>query len=150
MSSDVTHALTNRFKVVIDGFDLGGWSACQGLGVTFNPVPMEAGGDYQFVHYLPGQVKYGNVTLSRAMESGTSKQLIDWLRARAEEYGDAAGSVAYTDHTAQITLYDSHNEPVHGWGLRGVHPASWSGPTFDAQSASIAIEKLEIVHEGFL
>lgn len=144
------HGLTNRFKVVIDGMDLGGWSGCQGLGVTFNPVAYEAGGDYQYVHYLAGQVKYGNVKFTRAMAATTSKQVQGWLRARASEYGDAGGGLAYSDHTAQISLHNAANEEVMRWELRGAHPASWSGPTFDAHTSSVATETLEVVHEGFL
>jgi phage tail-like protein len=36
------------------------------------------------------------------------------------------------------------------WSLRGVHPASWTGPTLDAGSTKVAIEVLELVHEGFI
>ena len=80
---DPTHGLTNRFTVTIDGMDLGGWSGCQGLGVTFNPVAHESGGHYEYVHYLAGQVKYGNVKFTRAMTAETSSQVMRWLRARA-------------------------------------------------------------------
>jgi phage tail-like protein len=144
------HGLTNRFKVIIDGMDLGGWSGCQGLGVSFNPFPYEAGGDYQFVHYLAGQVKYGNVKFTRAMTASTSKQVQEWLRARANEHDAFEGGLAYSDHTAQITLHDASNSEVITWELRGAHPGSWSGPTFDANSSGVAIETLELVHEGFL
>jgi phage tail-like protein len=52
--------------------------------------------------------------------------------------------------TAQITLYDSHGQPVSTWSLRNVYPAGWEGPDLSASTFGIAIEKLKLVHEGFL
>jgi hypothetical protein len=31
-----------------------------------------------------------------------------------------------------------------------VYPSKWIGPELDAKSAGIAMEKLELMHEGFL
>ena len=36
------------------------------------------------------------------------------------------------------------------WSLRNVYPSKWTGPDLDAMTAGIAMEKLELVHEGFL
>lgn len=142
--------LTNRFRVSVRGVDLGNWATCQGLNVTFNPVALEAGGDYGYVHYLPGQVKYGNVKMTRAMSSKESGDLQKWLASQAEQLNSAAGNIDYEDGDATITLLDAHGEDVISWSLRGVHPNSWTGPSFDANSSKIAFETLELVHEGFL
>lgn len=149
-AKDSMLGLVNRFRVSVQGVDLGNWATCQGLNVTFNPVPMESGGDYGYIHYLPGQVKWGNVKVTRAMSSKESKKLQDWLSGQVEQLNAAEGNIAYDDGTATITLLDAHGEEVIHWDLRGVHPNSWTGPSFDAASSKIAIETLELVHEGFL
>jgi phage tail-like protein len=142
--------LINRFTISIGGVDLGSWATCQGLNVSFNPVALEAGGDYGYVHILPGQVKYGNVKMTRAMSAKESKALQDWLGKQADQLMAFEGNIAYEDSHATITLLDAHGGDVIQWHLRGVHPNSWAGPSFDANSSKVAIETLELVHEGFL
>jgi phage tail-like protein len=149
-ASETMLGLTNRFRVSIGGVDLGNWATVQGLNVTFNPVPIEAGGDYGFIHYVPGQAKWGNVKMTRAMSSKDSGKLKDWLANQVDQLNSAEGNVAYDDSHATITLLDAHGGEVIHWDLRGVHPNSWAGPSFDASSSKVAIETLELVHEGFL
>jgi phage tail-like protein len=52
--------------------------------------------------------------------------------------------------TGQITLYDSGGQAVITWQLRNVYPSKWIGPELDAKTVGIAMEKLELIHEGFL
>jgi len=149
-ASEAMLGLTNRFRISVGGVDLGSWATCQGLGVTFNPVKLEAGGDYGYEHILPGQVKYGQVKMTRAMSSKESKVLQDWLSKQSDQLLAFEGNLAYEDSHATITLLDAHGGDVIDWHLRGVHANSWTGPSFDASSSKIAVETLELVHEGFL
>ena len=45
---------------------------------------------------------------------------------------------------------DHKNKHVTKWELHGVFPTKWEGPALDAAGKKIAIEKLELAHEGFL
>lgn len=141
--------LQTRFRVVIDGFDLGGWSRCTGLAVEFKNVQIKEGGNYEYQPILPDTVVYKDVTLERAMNAQDSKRVQDWLRGKVSSYikqdfrGSGAGS-------AEITLLDSHGRQVSTWSLRNVYPAGWDGPELSASTFGIAIEKLKLVHEGFL
>jgi len=150
IASDALLGLTNRFRVSVGGVDLGNWATVQGLNVSFNPYTLEVGGDYGFIHYLPGQVKWGPVKMTRAMSSTDSPKLKSWLADQVDQLNSAEGNVAYNDSHATITLLDAHGGEVIHWELRGVHPNSWVGPSFDASSSKVAIETLELVHEGFL
>jgi phage tail-like protein len=151
IQSDTQLGLTNRFKVEVDGVDLGRWSGCQGLAVQYHPYMLEGtGGDYDFVHILPGQVKYTPIKLSRAMSAQDSKALFGWIKKKIDEVVDMAGSAAYSDGSAKIMLVDAHGDEIMTWQLRGVHPSSWTGPNLDAGSTKVAIEVLELVHEGFI
>ena len=48
-------------------------------------------------------------------------------------------------------LFDATGKGVVGtWTLRNVYPARWAGPDLDASGTGIAIEQLQLVHEGFL
>jgi len=141
--------LQTRFKVTVDGVDLGGWSKCTGLAVEFKAHPVKEGGNYEYQPILPDYIEYKPIVLERAMNAKDSDAVQNWLRGKVSSYvkqdfrGGGAG-------TAQITLLDSHGNPVTSWSLRNVYPAGWDGPELSASTFGIAIEKLKLVHEGFL
>lgn len=140
--------LQTRFRVVIDGVDLGGWSKCTGLAVEFKPKMINEGGNYEYQPILPDHIEYKPITLERAMTSKDSAHVQGWLRTKARSYmsGESSGGGG----TAQITLCDSQGNPVASWSLRNVYPAGWDGPELSASTFGIAVEKLKLVHEGFL
>jgi len=138
--------LTCRFDVVVDGFDLGSWSSCKGLGVRFAHVKFTELGEHQRTAYVPGSVEYTNVTLMRAMTAGDWDTTKRWLEAVASD----GWLTSATPYTATITLRDAHLGEVAAWTLRNAFPASWKAPQLDAGGRTAALETLELVHEGFL
>jgi phage tail-like protein len=142
--------LTTRFKVVVQDVDLGGWATCRGLLVDFKHEQIKEGGHYDSFTIIPDRVLYTPITLTRAMTATDSSAVQGWLqRVVREWYGDSSDG-GYSDHTAQITLLDAHQEPVTSWSLRNVYPLRWRGPDLDARSGNVAVETLELAHEGFL
>lgn len=163
--------LRTRFHVVVDGVDLGGWGKCTGLSVDFHPETIFEGGNYDYKPIMPGQMEYKAITLERAMDAQASQKVQTWLRQRVSSWVHAASSghsaleqsanvvsnalgagniSGGAGGTGQITLYDAEMHPVISWQLRNVYPSKWFGPELDASTAGIAMEKLELVHEGFL
>jgi len=140
--------LTTRFQVSIDGVNLGGWARCSGLGVNFHPTFQPEGGNYQYQTVMPGRIEYTKVSLARAMSAQDSAVVQGWLRNRAQNWAPAANSG--NGSTAEIKLLDAHKNPVASWSLRNVFPESWTGPDLDAMTFGVAVEKLVLVHEGFL
>ncbi len=140
-----------RFRVVVDGVrDLGHWSSCRGLSVSFEHEEIECGGNYENVVILPKRMKYGTITLQRAVKSGDTQMLEGWLRqVRDDWYGYEFGQAEYSGATAEIILMDAHNNRVHSWSLRGVFPRNWKGPDLDADTNKVALETLELAHQGF-
>jgi phage tail-like protein len=55
-----------------------------------------------------------------------------------------------TRGTAQITVLDPAGESVAEWVLSGVFPARWTGPSLDVNGNQVAMETLELSHNGFL
>ena len=47
-----------------------------------------------------------------------------------------------------ITLLDESRQPVMVWKFHRAWPCKWSGPSLNAKSNEVAIESLEICHEG--
>ena len=136
-----TFGLTNRFEVVIDGFDLGRWSKCDGLSVTFKNYDYAPLGSNGHKPILPERLVYDNITLTRAISTEDLGRVMQWLARMAR--GSPTGS-------AVIKLRDSHDKEVTRWELRSVYPTQWKGPSLNAGGHEIATETLQLAHEGFL
>ncbi len=136
-----------RFKVEIDGLALGDWQSCSGLKVDFKPVEMKPGGNYLGSHWLAGEATYSRIVLKRAAVTADSENLQAFLRSHSIDWLNGLDSSK--ESSCKITLFDSGGQPVMWWTLTGARPAAWSGPDLDAGSSKVAIETLELVHNGF-
>jgi len=141
LSETAMIGLSMRFAVVVDGVDLGGWASCTGLSVNFNLTERKEGGVNDRTVWLPNRITYPKITLTRAMTATDSAKVTKWLASMVDK--DSGG-------TAKITLFDAHHQEVASWSLQNVLPSLWKGPTLSATSHEVAIETLELAHEGFL
>ncbi len=129
-----------RFKVSIDGRDIGNWQKCDGLSVEYDIFEYSEGGENSYVHRLPGRAKYQNIKLTRLID-GDSASVGVWL---------ASVQVRMAPGTAQISVLDPGGAEVASWHLAGVYPVRWTGPSLDVGSNQWATETLELAHNGFL
>jgi phage tail-like protein len=137
--------LVNRFTVKIDGqanYNLGSWYKVDGLEVTWDVPDARVGDQVNFRYFAPANTKYGPVRLSRAANKDDSVKVQQWL--------NETQSAHQVGNVATITLHDSNTATVLDWELRNVMPAKWSITTFDAGGSAVAVEILELQHEGFL
>ena len=136
-----------RFLVEVMGYDLGSWSSCKGLGITFKLETVAELGQHAYNTYIPGRAEYTPVTLQRAMRSGDWDKTKTWLEATTAD----GWLVATADvKEATITMQDATLMDVAQWKLKNAMPKSWKGPQLTSTGKGIALETLEIVHEGFL
>ena len=138
-------ALTNRFVVTMSGkseYDLGSWSKAEGLDVTWDVAEYRAGDNGNDRWYFPGNTKYTNIKLLRAVSDETQK-VRKWLDDNSFDFEPFVGV---------IKVLDSHGKDIVGtdWELRDVMPVKWSVGGFDAGASSVSIETLELAHKGFL
>jgi phage tail-like protein len=143
--------MSMRFRVSVDGINLGSWATCAGLSVEFKNRRVAEGGNYEYSVILPDRVEYRAVTLRRAMSQQESAIVQQWLTGVVGGWYKAASPRDFGPRTAEIELFDaSGSAVVASWTLRNVYPSKWSGPDLDATGSRVAIEALELVHEGFL
>jgi phage tail-like protein len=140
--------LAMRFRVAIDGLDLGGWSSCKGLRAEFKPQRFREQGNPMFEKIQFGEISYPPVVLERAMRQDDSAALQKWLTAQLRSW--LIDPTSYQPKNASITLLDNAGAVVTTWNLRRVYPASWTGPTLNGGQSAVAAESLELIHEGFL
>lgn len=143
--------LAMRFDVVIGSLSLGSWSSCKGLSVAFKPETVRELGTNGFRRILMPDIEYSPVVLERAMDSKNSPAVLTWLTTQVRAWLTAKPTgEPYAGDTARITLYNAKAGPVASWTLWGVYPSRWVGPTLSGRESTVAIETLELVHEGFL
>lgn len=146
MDSPPEEALSLRFQVSVDNVagieigNLGDWQKCEGLSVEFDIFEYKEGGENGYVHRLPGRAKYQNVKLTRPINA-KSATVAKWVAT-------VLASKATT--TAVVTVLDAAGKEVAHWNLTGVYPARWTGPTLDVTQNQVAIEVLEMAHNGFM
>jgi phage tail-like protein len=136
--------LAVNFQVVIagvldDGQAIqGSFAEVSGLDVEVSPIEYRNGSEDITVRKIPGLRKYSNILLKRGMTGDLT--LWTWIKSVLE------GNVQRADGT--ITLLDESRQPVMKWTFRRAWPCRWTGPTLNAKGNEIAIETLEICHEG--
>lgn len=128
-----------NFIVEIDGIAKAGFSEVSGLELEIAAVEYREGGDPpSIVRKLPGLVKYTNIVLKRGFTSDSS--LWDWIKTVLD--GNARRAAM------KITLLDDQGQPAVSWKVREAWPCKYGGPEMNAKDNDIAIELLEICHEG--
>ena len=87
---------------------------------------------------LPGLVEYSNITLKRGFVGST--ELWTWHKTTLDGHTERrAGS---------ISLMDESREEVMRWNFFEGWVCKWEGPTLNSTANEVAVESLEICHEG--
>jgi phage tail-like protein len=131
-----------RFLVEIDSLVVAGFSEVSGLETEMSPEEYEEGGVNRFTHKLPGRVSHPNLVLRRGLTD--SRALWAWMQETVLRVGD--GSVPRRN--VRVMVLDSTGAESRAWVFLNAYPVKWTGPELSAGDASVAIESLELVHEG--
>ncbi len=129
-----------RFRLEIDGIDQAGFREVTVPDSTQDVVEYREGHEPPTPRKLSGLVKYGNVSLKWGMTN--SLDVYNWRKA-VEENGaeDNRKNIA-------IILINEKGDDVGRWNFRRAWPTKYDAPDLNATGNDIAIENLEIVHEG--
>lgn len=127
-----------NFIVEIDGVTVGGFSECTGLQTETPPIEYRHGAEDITVRKLPGLRKYPNIVLKRGFTTG--KELWEWRKKVINGKTER--------RSGSITLLDEARQKALEWKFREGWPSKWDGPTLNAKNNEVAIETLEICHEG--
>ncbi len=120
------------------------FSECSGLNVEVDVFKYEEGGENNFVHQLPGRVKWSNITLKRGMTS--SIELWKWFQKTMPGTG---GATKIDKRSITIILYDETHKNNMRWNVSDAYPIKWEGPSMKVDGAAVAIETLVLAHNGF-
>ncbi|MEA5419001.1 phage tail protein [Spirulina sp. CCNP1310] len=128
-----------NFWVEWDGIVHAGFRECSGLTSTREAGLYREGTDKNLAQrQLPGLNSHGNITLQRGMTD--NNELWEWLETMLGGETER--------RNVSIILADDKGEELIRWNLENCWPTNWNGPEFNATASDVAIESLELVHEG--
>jgi phage tail-like protein len=127
-----------NFLVEIDGIQTAGFTECAGLSTETDVIEYREGNERGGVRKIPGLAKFTNIVLKRGLTR--SRDLWNWRKVIIDGGADRRSGVI-------VVLGDNHT-PVARFQFREGWPSKWEGPRFNARSSEVAIETLEIAHEG--
>lgn len=128
-----------RFMVELDGLLVAGFSEVGGLAVETDTEEYAEGGLNQFVHRFPSRTKHVPLSLKRGMT--LSDELWNW-------YADVVeGQIERK--SGSIILYNERDQEFRRWNFYDAYPTKWSGPDLNASASEIAVEYIELTHNGF-
>ncbi len=126
--------IAHRFHIEMDGISRASFVRCSGLASRRTVLVYREGGN-ETAHKLRGPEEHSNILL----ESGVTldRSLFDWY-----VQGDRRDGA--------VILLGPGGEEVLRWSFSRAWPCRWQGPRFDAEGSAVALEVLEISHEGIV
>jgi len=128
-----------NFAVEISGLVAGGFSEVSGLQAEIEVQEYREGGVNEYIHKRAGPTKYSsNLVLKKGVADST--QLWSW-------YCDVMqGKVKR--RPVDVLLRDSAGEEKRRWKFQNAYPVKWAGPDLKATASEVAVEVVELAHEG--
>lgn len=127
-----------RYRVEIDGIEQAGFSEATVPDSTVEATEYREGNEIPTVRKLSGLVKYGNLTLKWGITG--SMELYDWYQL------GVTGAVDRKNFS--VIVNDEEGNDVARWNFVEAWPTKYDPADVNATSSDVAIETLEIVHEG--
>lgn len=129
-----------NFLVEIQGIARAAFQEASGFDSSIDVVEHREGGENTTLRKLPAMTKYSNITL----KWGTTddRDLYNWHRQWV------TGDPAAQRQNGSIVLLDRQGREKVRWNFFNAWPAKWTGPSFNAEGNDVAIETLELAHEG--
>ena len=119
-----------------------GFTEVSGLNVETQMIEYREGSSLEY-HKLkmPGMQKFDNITLKRGLFLGDN-EFFNWWRTVALNTIERRDLI--------ISLLNENHEPVFVWKIKNAWPVKVSGTDLKADGNEVAIESIELAHEGLV
>jgi phage tail-like protein len=131
--------LVHHFRVELDSTFEAGFAECSGLQVETEFEELSVGGVNDTRVKLPKTSKYANLTLKRGLT--VSRVLFDWHQEVVHG--------KFQRKTVSVVAWDwGDSRERWRWSFRDAYPVKWTGPELKADGNTVAVEVLELAHNG--
>jgi phage tail-like protein len=122
------------------GEDTIGFSEVSDLNVETQVIEYRDGASPVYsTQKMPGIQKYGNITLKRGVIEENNAYFDWWKTAQLNKI---------ERRDIIISLLNENHEPVMTWKVQNAWPTKIDSPGLKADGNEVAIESLELAHEG--
>jgi len=129
-----------NFVIEIHGIVVAGFSEVSGLEVNIDVQAMREGGVNEYMRQIAGGAKHPNLVLKRGLTDDDA--LWNWQRDVVR------GKIQRKN--GSVVLRDPQGTEKWRWNFQNAYPVKWHGPDLKGGTAEVAIETLELVHEGLV
>lgn len=112
-----------------------------GMKSSATVFEIEEGGVNGFTHKRTGQSKWENLQLRYATSASTF--MLEWRDAFLKDSFSER-----TKYSGAIQLCRNDGEVLREYAFRNAWPVSWEGPSLNGGGSELAIETLELAHDG--
>jgi len=117
-----------------------GFIEVSGLNITVDVTEFKEGSDLnKAARKMPGHFHFSNIVLKRDIVKGDN-DFFKWMSTINLNTVERRNVV--------ITLLDESHQPVVRWKVNNSFPVKLTGPVLVANASNVAIEELELAHEG--
>jgi len=117
-----------------------GFTEVSGLSIELQTIDYREGSSLEYhVSKMPGIPQYSNITLKRGVFRADN-EFFQWLNTVKKN------NIERRDLT--ISLLNEEHEPVMVWKVKEAFPCKVEGPTLNSTGNEVAVETIEICHEG--
>ena len=117
-----------------------GFTEVSGLTIELQTIDYREGSSLEYhVSKMPGIPQYSNITLKRGVFRADN-EFFQWLNTVKKN------NIERRDLT--ISLLNEEHEPVMVWKVKEAFPCKVEGPTLNSTGNEVAIETVELCHEG--
>jgi len=119
-----------------------GFTEVTGLDVETEIIEYRQGASPEFSKIkMPGMVKFSNITLKRGMFKNDNEFYTWWKTVHVDEQ---------IRRDITISLLDNNHVPVAVWVVKNAWPTKITGTDLKADGNEVAIETMELAHEGLV
>lgn len=124
-----------------------GFTEVSGLDVETEVIEYRHGASPEyFKTKQPGMQKYSNITMKRGTFRSDNEYFDWWKETVFFQEGESTGSIYRRDIT--ISLLNESHEPIIVWKVKNAWPVKVQSTDLKADGNEIAIESIELAHEG--
>lgn len=117
-----------------------GFSEVSGLNIENKLIEYRDGASPEFSKIkMPGMREFSNITLKRGVFAGDN-EFYAWL--------DTISMNTVERRDLTISLLNEKHEPVVTWKIKNAFPVKVQSTDLKADGSEVAIEQLDIAHEG--
>jgi len=128
------------FSVEIEGIEKARFTKCEGLEAETYIYEVEEGGLNSNTHKFVGRTRFPNLVLENGVTA--NNDLFQWHK------DTTLSDKKIERKDGSVVMCNANGEEIKRWNFFRALPCRWVGPKLGKDVPGMAVERIEIAHEG--